>query len=141
MRKHRRSFGANFRRRRQTHRFGVWHSFWLGLCLLTLAQFFVFGPAQANPLFDNSTPISFFTNVASRLLSCELNVNLGQLQVYPTNQYTPAVHRLLQVTANILDAQNTNFYPSIFRPLFSEDASNHWFGVRITGISRLDKRG
>jgi len=95
-------------------------------------------PLMAGPLFDTSTPISFFTNVASRLLSSELNVNLSQLEVYPTNQYTPAVHRLLQVTANVLDAQNTNFYPSVFRPLFSEDASNNIFIIgyeQVTNVS------
>ncbi len=86
--------------------------------------------ATAGPVFDTSTPVSFFTNVAGRLLSSELNVNLSRMEVYPTNQYTPSVHRLLQVTANLLDAQNTNFYPSVFRPLFSEDAASNIF---ITG--------
>jgi hypothetical protein len=75
---------------------------WLTLCLavqLSIATF-----ATAGPVFDTSTPVSFFTNVASRLLASELKVNLSRIQVYPTNQYTPSVHRLLQVTANILDA-------------------------------------
>jgi hypothetical protein len=93
------------------------------LAVLTLTA----APAGAGPTFDTSTPIGFFTNVASRLLWSQMNVKLTQIQVYPTNQYTPAVHRLLQVTANILDAQNTNFYPSVFRPLFSKDASNKIF--------------
>ncbi|MGA2246795.1 MAG: hypothetical protein ABSH48_17525 [Verrucomicrobiota bacterium] len=88
---------------------------------------FIGTPASAGPAFDTSTPISFFTNVASRLLASQMNVTRTRIQVYPANQYTPAVHRLLQVTANILDAQNTNFYPTIFRPLFDEDASNNIF--------------
>ena len=116
--------------------FRVRPSLWLALCLL--AQVCLLGPVRADPLFDTTTPISFFTNVASRLLSSELNLNLGQLQVYPTNQYTPAVHRLLQVTANILDAQNTNFYPSVFRPLFSEDAASNIFIIgyqQVTNVS------
>ena len=45
-------------------------------------------------------------------------MNLDCIQIYPTNQYTPAVHRLLQVTANIYDATTTNYYPSVFRPFF-----------------------
>lgn len=93
---------------------------------------------SAGPLFDTSTPTSFFTNVASRLLSTQLGVNLSHLEVYPTNQYTPSVHRLLQVTANIWDAQNTNFYPSVFRPLFSADASNDIFIIgyqQVTNVS------
>jgi len=93
--------------------------------------------ATAGPVFDTSTPLSFFTNVASRLLSSELNVNLSRLEVYPTNQYTPAVHRLLQVTANIVDAQNTNFYPSIFRPLFSKDASNNIFIIGYEPVTNV----
>ncbi len=44
------------------------------------------------------------------------NVNLGQIEIYPTNQYTPAVQRLLQVAANVYDATTTNQYPSVFRP-------------------------
>jgi len=117
------------------NRLGARQSFWLRVCLL--AQVLLVGTVTAGPLFDTSTPISFFTNVASRLLSSELNVNLSQLQIYPTNQYTPAVHRLLQVTANILDAQNTNFYPSVFRPLFSVDASNNVFIIGYQQVSNV----
>jgi hypothetical protein len=106
-------------------RFGILHSMRLAICLLGLAG--IAGPATAGPAFDTSTPASFFTNVASRLLSRQLNLNLYQIQIYPTNQYTPAVHRLLQVTANLWDAQNTNYYPTIFRPLFSIDAASNIF--------------
>src|SRR6202167_6223378 len=72
----------------------------------------------ASPPLNTACPLNFFTNVASRLLSSQLGVNLTCLQIYPTNQYTPAVHRLLQVSANIYDATTTNYYPSVFRPLF-----------------------
>ena len=82
------------------------------------------GAALAEPIPTDS-PIGFFTNVASRLLSTELKVDLHRIQIYPTNQYTPAVHRLLQVTANIYDA-TTNRYnddyphlPTVFRPVFN----------------------
>jgi hypothetical protein len=37
------------------------------------------------------------------LLKSELNLDLNKLQVYPTNYYTPSVHRLLQVAANLYD--------------------------------------
>src|ERR1700722_6818496 len=72
----------------------------------------------ASPQLNTACPLNFFTNVASRLLSAQLNMNLTCIQIYPTNQYTPAVHRLLQVTANIYDATTTNYYPSVFRPVF-----------------------
>jgi hypothetical protein len=93
--------------------------------------------ASATAIFDAGNPISFFTNVASRLLSSELNLNLTQIQIYPTNQYTPAVHRLLQVTANIYDATTTNFYPSVFRPLFSRDADGLGTNVFISGYTNV----
>src|SRR6185436_19468303 len=43
--------------------------------------------AQA-PDLQNST--SFFTNFASRLLHAQLSVDLNRIQLFPTNQYTPA---------------------------------------------------
>jgi hypothetical protein len=83
------------------------------------------GTALADTPITTHSPIGFFTNVASCLLSAELNVDLHNIQIYPTNQYTPAVHRLLQVTANIYDA-TTNRYnddyphlPTVFRPIFN----------------------
>jgi len=65
--------------------------------------------------------------VAARLLQSELAVDLNRIQIYPTNQYTPSVHRLLQVTANVYDAATNRtltdypFVPSVFRPLFTND--------------------
>ncbi|MGN6644649.1 MAG: hypothetical protein ACTHKU_16790 [Verrucomicrobiota bacterium] len=76
---------------------------------------------------DTETPIGFFTNFGSRLLKSELKLDLNRIQVYPTNQYTPAVHRLLQVTANLYDSTTNRsetgypFLPSVFRPLFRRD--------------------
>jgi hypothetical protein len=110
----------------------------LKLPLFLLALTFTATIGTAAPPFDTAMPLSFFTNVAGRLLSSELHVNLSHLQIYPTNQYTPSVQRLLQVTANILDSENTNAYPSVFRPLFSADASNNVFIIgyqQVTNVS------
>jgi|KBSSwiStaDraftv2_1062776.scaffolds.fasta_scaffold122347_3 hypothetical protein len=79
------------------------------LCQISLLAFGFVASAQGGPKFDTSDPLGFFTNLASRLLQSELNLSLTRIQVYPTNQYTPAVHRLLQVTANILDATTNRF--------------------------------
>lgn len=89
--------------------------------------------ATAAPLLDTGNPLGFFTNVASRLLASELNRDFTRIQVYPTNQYTPAVHRLLQVAANVYEATSTNYYPAVFRPLFSREADGYGTNVFITG--------
>ncbi len=84
-------------------------------------------PILAGPIINTGRPIDFFTNVAARLLRSELSLDLSNIQVYPTNQYTPAVHRLLQVAANLYDATTNRalavtpqdpYCPSVFRPIF-----------------------
>ncbi|MGH8023732.1 MAG: hypothetical protein ACRED1_09135, partial [Limisphaerales bacterium] len=99
------------------------------ICLPMLMARTTAASAPLNP----GCPLNFFTNVASRLLSSQLNLNLSHIQIYPTNQYTPAVHRLLQVTANILDATTTNYYPSVFRPLFWK-TNEEYCGVWHTNV-------
>jgi hypothetical protein len=108
---------------------------WLKLLLFGFAL--MINAATAAPILDTGDPVGFFTNVASRLLATELNVNLAQIEIYPTNQYTPAVHRLLQVSANIYDATTTNFYPTVFRPLFSRDANGTGTNIYITGYTNI----
>ena len=100
-------------------------------------------------------PAQFFTNAAIRLLvdagytvgtsgstsnllvtnytaSGVLITNI-QIPIWPTNFYTPSVHRLFQLAANIYDATTNRtdlgvkdypFLPSVFRPLFYEGAVN-----------------
>jgi hypothetical protein len=97
-------------------------SCWL-LCLFLVASGCSLRAAQR---ISTDSPIGFFTNVAGRLLSSELNLELNRLQIYPTNQYTPAVHRLLQVAANLHDcttnrtfgtASSYPYCPTLFRPI------------------------
>jgi len=108
------------------------------LCLTGLAF-------QGGPLISTESPIGFFTNVANRLLQSQLNLSLNRIQLYPTNQYTPSVHRLLQLAANIYDASTnrtfnvpaaTNGFPSVFRPVFASlDNGNQVF---ITGYQEVN---
>ena len=102
------------------------------ICILILIL--VSGNAKADPQLNIDNPTEFFTTVASNLLQKQLGVNLTHIQVYPENDYSPAVHRLLQVTANIYDAMTTNFYPTIFRPYFTSDGTN----VFISGYEQVD---
>ena len=98
--------------------------------------------ATAAPVLDTGNPLSFFTNVASRLLATQLSIDLTRIQIYPTNQYTPAVHRLLQVAANVYDATTNRTaelgqdFPTVFRPLFTRDVAGNVF---ITGYTNVDK--
>jgi hypothetical protein len=86
---------------------------------------------------------NFFTNVASRLLQSELNLSLTHLQIFPTNQYTPAVHRLLQVAANLYDATTNRFddtyphLPTVFRPVFNKTVRNGRTNVCISGYTEV----
>jgi hypothetical protein len=79
-------------------------------------------------------PVDFFTNTAAMLLTnAGFTLSLNNLQVYPTNFYTPSVHRLLQLAANIFDATTNRalavspqypYYPSVFRPIFRRIGTN-----------------
>ena len=90
-------------------------------------------------------PEEFFTNAAIRLLAdagyavgppngtnilvlgtTTLNgitvpvTNLHIPILPPNNCYTPSVHRLLQLAANMYDATSTNLFPTLFQPMFQD---------------------
>jgi hypothetical protein len=113
------------------------------------------------------TPLQFFTTAAIRLLANAgytagvgttnlLYVNYVngawvtnlQIQIWPTNFYTPSVHRLLQLAANIYDASTnrtfniptaTNGFPSVFRPVFT--TLNNANQVFIGGYQEVTNAG
>ncbi|MCS7090412.1 MAG: hypothetical protein RMN51_08920 [Verrucomicrobiota bacterium] len=99
-------------------------------------------------------PLRFFTNAADRLLQAytaewlrsapaEYVLTYGtnrpfgvtNIPVWISNRfvYTPAVHRLLQLAANLYDARNTNRWPSVFRPVFSRQGPD----VFISGYEEV----
>ena len=78
----------------------------------------------------------FFNEVADRLLQQQLGRRLTEIQIAPTNQYRAAVHRILQVTANLYDATTTNDSPTVFRPLFAT-TSNGVFLAGFTNDNRV----
>ena len=90
--------------------------------------------AQSNP--DTSTPIGFFTNTADRFLRARpefftQGISITNIPIYPTNFYTPSLHRLLQLAANVYDATTNKAlgpdgfdYPSVFRPTFNRSGTN-----------------
>jgi hypothetical protein len=63
---------------------------------------------------------NFFTHAANRLLdNAGFTFTVTNIQIWPTNYYTPSVHRALQLAANLYDATTSNTYPTVFRPLFT----------------------
>jgi hypothetical protein len=95
------------------------------------------------------TATDFFTNAANRILAQVTNtvgvaLSTAYIPVYPTNYYTPAIHRALQLAANIFDAttnqtvaltvgQTNAFFPSVFRPIFTSQNGQIW----ISGYSEV----
>ena len=112
---------------------------WAILCWLTFPSLDV----QADPLVNMESPIGFFTNVANRLLQSQLGLSLNHIQLYPTNQYTPSVHRLLQVTANLYDAATNRpatdypYLPSVFRPVFASETGRSGDQIYISGFEEV----
>ena len=90
-----------------------------------------YGVASATNFFP-WTGANFFKIVGDRLLLDYFAQNFGNLNwpygtnvlntsyipIAPTNYYSPAVHRLLQLAANMYDASTNSFYPSVFQPRF-----------------------
>lgn len=89
------------------------------------------------------TAQAFFTNAADRLLRTQFpqwNFGLTNIPLWPTNLYSSAVHRLLQLSANIYDATTNNnltaapHFPSVFRPVFRKDGNN----IFIAGYTNVN---
>ncbi|EEF59225.1 hypothetical protein [Pedosphaera parvula] len=90
--------------------------------------------------FQNWAPVEFFTNAANAMLSTlssepgYTNLSTSYIPLYPTNGYTPAVHRMLQLAANIYDATTSRefrsgssgypYFPSVFKPILGVTNGN-----------------
>jgi hypothetical protein len=101
-------------------------------------------------LFTNWTAETFFQTAADKLLqeyrftinnNANLPLSVTNLPVYPTNYYTPAVHRILQMTLNIFEASTTNhgatypYYPTALKPVFTNENGGNI--VKIMGYVRV----
>jgi lipoprotein-anchoring transpeptidase ErfK/SrfK len=80
--------------------------------------------------YPSTNSVLFFTNVAQRILDTMLDdfnpntgtngaflTNVCMIMVYPTNLYSSAMHRIMQLAANIFDATRPDPLPSVFRPI------------------------
>jgi hypothetical protein len=63
--------------------------------------------------------------------------SITNIPVYVNGQfvYSPAINRILQLAANIYDSSTTNFYPSVFRPIFEHDRLGNVFIVGYTNLA------
>lgn len=104
--------------------------------------------------FYHWRPIDFFTNAAERMLRVssgewrsrnpnEFRAIFGRDQSFGATDipvivsnrlvYTPSVHRLLQLAANLYDASTNSPFPSVFRPHFVRRGND----VFITGFEEV----
>lgn len=109
-------------------------------------------PARAQPpaWLTSTNAVEFFTNLSTRLLlATGYGFDAGNIPVYSNGHFvfTPDVHRVLQVAANIYDASTNRadrggpefpFLPSVFRPVFRVANGNVFIGgwVEETGGTR-----
>jgi len=61
-------------------------------------------------------------------MSVATNFGVTNIEIYPANQYTPQVHQLLQMAANLYDSTSPRIiqgvdYPTIFRPILSRSGN------------------
>ena len=91
----------------------------------------------ATAYYTNNAGVLFATNNPYFLATFNMTNAFGvtHIPVWVSNRYvyTPAVQRLLQLAANIYDATTTNYYPSVFRPVFSMSVNGFYTNVFITG--------
>lgn len=104
------------------------------LALWVWLAFVSIGSARTVP--DPADATGFFTTVADKLLRSTFSFGITNIPVQTNGVfvYTPAVHRLLQLAANVRDAATTNFYPTVYRPIFFRDAQGNVF---ITGYEQI----
>ncbi|MBI3882317.1 MAG: hypothetical protein HY301_19950 [Verrucomicrobia bacterium] len=91
------------------------------------------------------TPEEFFHVVGDRLLRSYTNFGIDGIPVYLSanngaNRYTPRVHQILQIAANIFDAGTNNSvltpdWPTIYRPVFLSVANGTNYDVFVNGYT------
>ena len=86
----------------------------------TAAQWYAHDPVDYSNTFGGLTSGFSLTNIPVRIN--------GQFV------YTPAVNRLLQLSANLYEATTNNFYPAVYRPSFYVDSSSNIF---ICGYNQI----
>lgn len=96
--------------------------------------------AQVPSWVHSTNAVEFFTNLSTRLLRAQdYPFDAGNIPVYTNGAFafSPDVHRVLQVAANLYDASTNRadrggpdfpFLPSVFRPVFKSTNGNVFIG-------------
>lgn len=74
-------------------------------------------------------------------------MSVRNIRIWPFNEYSPAIHRLLQVAVNLYDATTNRtltpypHLPTVFRPLFAGSGTNIFISgyERVTDATILDR--
>jgi hypothetical protein len=82
----------------------------------------------------NFAPVLYTNFVATYNMTNAFGISDIPVYVSNTFVYTPSVNRLLQLAANLYEATSTNYYPSVYRPLFTVTNQNGYTNVFITGF-------
>ncbi|MBI1177055.1 DUF1565 domain-containing protein [bacterium] len=116
------------------------------------------GPLGGSAIFVDRTailqpmdPLQMFNQVAGRLFAIDGQVGsdgrpitFTNIMVWPTNDYRAAVHRVLQVAANMVDA-TTNlgdaypYFPHVFRPYLRREVTSGRTNIYVAGIQWQDR--
>src|SRR2546423_76618 len=102
--------------------------------------------ASAAHISGTETAEEFFDKIAGTFLRDQLALDLHHISIYPTNQYSPEVQRLLQLTANLYDTTTNRgdgypFFPTLFRPVFATNGVELFISryVEETGTAFLNR--
>jgi len=97
--------------------------------------------------FYRWTPLTFFTNAADRLLKAQFGFGVDHIPVYTNSTfvYTPAVHRCLQIAANMAEVSATNgtlvansfAMPNVFQPLVLRTNNNEVYIVGYREVGQV----
>jgi hypothetical protein len=109
----------------------------LGLVALLLAGLNLAGRTPP----DASDPLGFFSSIADKMLRSTFNFGVTNIPVCSNGVfvYSPAVQRILQLSANVFDASNTNFFPTVFRPVFWVTNESGCTNVYVNGYEDVSQ--
>jgi hypothetical protein len=109
----------------------------LGLVVLWLAGLNLAGRTPP----DASDPVGFFSSVADKTLRSTFSFGVTNIPVCSNGVfvYSPAVQRILQLSANVYDASNTNFFPTVFRPVFWVTNESGCTNVYVNGYENVSQ--